>query len=73
MHTFDTPWVDQKHVCVAGFSRNILCILKNVPTVVGITCKRHGCECEIHERLVSINWRISTKYCCGVGGRCKSM
>ena len=55
----------------AGLSRNLFCILRSIPTVVGIRHRGHGCGCGIHVRLVAIDVCIYTKYCCGGGGRCE--
>ena len=52
-------------------SWNSLRVQKNIPTVVGITCKGHGCEFVIYVQLVSINWHIGTIYFRGGGGRLK--
>ena len=68
MHAFNVQLADQNRAYVLGSSRNLFRILRNIPTVVGITRRGHGCECRIYARLIVIDLCIGTKSCCGRGG-----
>ena len=60
MHTFNILSEDQNQAWVLGLSINLFWILKNIPTVVGITYMENGRECIIYERLILIDLLIST-------------
>ena len=46
-------------------------LIMNIPTVVGITCRGHGCKCGIHVWLIVIYVRVGTKYFCSRGRICE--
>ena len=73
MHALNIQLEDWNHTCILRLSRNLFCILQNIPTIVGIMYRGHGCECTIYVFLIVIDVRIHTNYCCGGGGRYKSM
>ena len=35
-----------------GFSRNLFCILRNIPTIASLLGKGHSCKCRIFARLI---------------------
>ena len=47
----------------------LYCILQNVTTFFGITCRGRGCECIIYAQLILINLHIVTKFLCGRGDK----
>ena len=51
---FDIQSTYFNHVCVLGLSRDLLCLIVNIPTVVGITHRGHGCGCEVYVLLILI-------------------
>ena len=51
-----------------GLSRNLLCILQNIPDVVVIMHRGHGYDCRIYMWLDVIDIRIYRKQLCGGGG-----
>ena len=53
-----------------GLSRNLLCTLQNIPTIVSIIHRGYGCECGIYVQLIIIDMYLVTKFLCGGGGRC---
>ena len=45
----------------------VFCILRNIPTIVGITCRGHGCEYGIYVQLILIDKHIGNTFYCGGG------
>ena len=56
-------------ICVLGLIGNLVHILQNTTTVVGITHRGHGFEGSIYIWLVIPDKYIHTKLLCGGGGR----
>ena len=53
MQTFNSD-SNSYHLCVAGLSRNLFCILHNVPNVVTIVHKGHNAENTLYAHLIRI-------------------
>ena len=60
MHAFDIQLVDQNHVFHLGLSRNLLRILKNNLTAVGITRRGRGFMRVINVQFIEIDLHIYT-------------
>ena len=58
---FDIRLEVWNQACIFGLSRNLFCILWNIPTVVSMASRGHGCECIIYARSIVINIHIGTK------------
>ena len=70
---FDAKSPDRNHVCTLGLSRNMFRILKNISTLVGISCRGHSSGCGIYVWFFVIDLCIGTRYFCGWCGRWKSI
>ena len=67
-HTFlISNWQIVITIFSSGLSRNLFCILHNIPTVVVITRRGHGCDFRIYVWLSVINLRIYAKIFFGIG------
>ena len=70
---FNILLVDQNNFFTLGLSRNLFCILHNIPTVVSITHRGDGFKWRIYVRLIVIDIRIGNKLWYGGGGWYESM
>ena len=55
-------------LCIFGLIGNLFFILRDIPPIVGITLRVHGCKCGIYAKLIIIGLRIYTKKCVDVVG-----
>ena len=52
----------QSELCMhSGLCGNLFFVLNYFPIVVGIMCRRHGCECRIYYQFIVIDVRIYNK------------
>ena len=58
---------NQNHLWIFSFSRNLLCSLQNIPTVVSLLGKRHSCNRGI---FVLPKWHIYSLFCYRGCSRC---
>ena len=48
-------------LCIWGLSRNLFCIQKNIPTVVGIMQRGNTCKCGVYAQLIVTDIHIYNK------------
>ena len=57
-------------MCVLGLSGNLLWMMWNITTIVGIISGVHSCKWIIYVKLIVIDLCIGTLYCYGGYGKC---
>ena len=63
--------ISNQKIIIALFwwlSSNLFCILKNIPTIVGISCRGGSFKCGIYLQFILINIHIRNKLCFVRGG-----
>ena len=56
-----TVGISESQFCILGLNGNLFLILWNIPTVVGMIHRGHGCKWEIYAQLIVTNIYIYTK------------
>ena len=65
MYVINILLIDQNHAFILGLSSNLLLILKNFNTSVGITHRGNGFKFGVYVWLVTKYMGIGNKLCCG--------